>query len=47
VFFLGYDDRFKHGDAINPKLFQDTAYQRTNRAIFTKLTYLFRSGGAS
>jgi len=47
VFFLGYDDRFKHGDAINPKLFQDTAYQRTNRAVFTKLTYLFRSGGAS
>jgi len=47
VFFVGYDDRFKHGDAINPQLFQDTAYQRTNRALFTKLQYLFRSGGAS
>ena len=47
VFYLGYDDRFRHGDAINANLFPDTVYQRTNRAIFTKLSYLFRSGGGS
>jgi hypothetical protein len=47
VFYLGYDDRYRHGDAINAEIFRDSAYQRTNRAIFTKLQYLFRSGGAS
>jgi hypothetical protein len=47
VFYLGYDDRYRHGDAISTKLFQDPAYQRTNRAVFTKIQYLFRNGGAS
>lgn len=42
VFFLGYDDRFRHGDQINSKLFPATDYQRTNRAIFTKFQYLLR-----
>jgi hypothetical protein len=45
VFYVGYDDRFKQGDAINSTVFSDTAYQRTNRAVFTKVQYLFRSGG--
>ena len=47
VFYLGYDDRYRRGDAINATLFQAAdaeAYQRTNRAIFTKISYLFRSG---
>ncbi|HVH26038.1 MAG TPA: DUF5916 domain-containing protein [Vicinamibacterales bacterium] len=45
VFYFGYDDRFKEANAINAQLFSDPAYKRTNRAIFTKLQYLFRSGG--
>ena len=45
VFYLGYDDRFKEGNAVNSKIFQDPTYQRTNRAVFTKLQYLFRNGG--
>jgi hypothetical protein len=47
VFFVGYDDRYKEGTAVNAKIFSDPAYQRTNRAVFTKIQYLFRSGGAS
>ena len=47
VFFLGYDDRYKEGTAVNPKIYSDPAYLRTNRAVFTKIQYLFRSGGAS
>jgi hypothetical protein len=42
VFFLGYDDRYRHGDRINPALFPGSDYRRTNRAIFTKLQYLLR-----
>jgi hypothetical protein len=45
AFYVGYDDHYAQGDAINPKLFLEPGYQRTNRAIFTKLQYLFRSGG--
>jgi hypothetical protein len=44
VFYVGYDDRYRHGDAISSKLFSTTAYERTNRAVFTKLSYLFRNG---
>jgi hypothetical protein len=47
VFYLGYDDRFRQGNAINDGVFTDTAYRRTNRALFTKLQYLFRNGGDS
>jgi hypothetical protein len=47
VFYVGYDDRYKAGNAFNAKIFPDSAYQRTNRAIFTKVQYLFRSGGNS
>jgi hypothetical protein len=42
VFFVGYDDRYRHGDEIDPALFPQGDYQRTNRAVFTKLQYLFR-----
>jgi hypothetical protein len=28
-------------------MFRDPSYKRTNRAIFTKLQYLFRSGGGA
>ena len=45
VFYVGYDDRFKEANAINAQLFSDPGYLRTNRAIFAKIQYLFRSGG--
>ena len=47
VFYVGYDDRYKEGNAVNGQIFSDPTYQRTNRAIFTKLQYLFRTGGTS
>lgn len=42
VFYLGYDDHYQQGDHIDPLLFPYERWQRTNRAIFTKLQYLFR-----
>jgi len=51
VFYVGYDDRYQqadrihrdtNGDGIDDRFFQSTALKRTNRAIFTKLQYLFR-----
>jgi hypothetical protein len=47
VFYVGYDDRFREGSAINSQIFSDPAYKRTNRAIFTKLQYLFRNGSTA
>ena len=52
VFFIGYDDRYQQGDLIldtnndplydrNPRFFT-TDLVRTNRAFFTKISYLFR-----
>lgn len=42
VFFVGYDDHFRQGTRIDEQLFPTTAMLRTNRAVFTKLQYLFR-----
>ena len=42
AFYLGYDDHYAQGDAINSRIFSGTALQRTNRAFFTKVQYLFR-----
>ncbi|MDP7339082.1 MAG: hypothetical protein QF786_07195, partial [Vicinamibacterales bacterium] len=46
VFFLGYDDRYQQGDLIfddnDDPLFFTTDFARTNRAFFTKMSYLFR-----
>ena len=52
VFFIGYDDRYQQGDLIlaaagNPAylgnpVFRTTDLLRTNRAFFTKISYLFR-----
>jgi hypothetical protein len=44
VFYLGYDDRYRQEDRINSAIFPSTEMRRTNRAIFTKLQYLFRRG---
>ena len=43
AFYVGYDDHYAQGDAIDPKVFPGTEFERTNRAIFTKIQYLFRS----
>ena len=42
VLFVGYDDRFKSGMKIDSMLFPMAALQRTNRAFFGKVSYLFR-----
>ncbi|MCH2279857.1 MAG: hypothetical protein MK358_13435, partial [Vicinamibacterales bacterium] len=46
VFFVGYDDRYQQGDLLfdddDEPLFFTTDFQRTNRAFFTKISYLFR-----
>ena len=42
VFFLGYDDHYRQGDLIDSTVFPTMRFEQTNRAIFTKLSYLFR-----
>lgn len=42
VFFVGYDDHYRQGNQIDERLFPTQAMLRTNRAVFTKLQYLFR-----
>jgi hypothetical protein len=42
VFFVGYDDRYREGTQINSRIFTTDEYQRTNRALFAKLQYLYR-----
>jgi hypothetical protein len=42
VFFVGYDDHFRQGSAIDAALYPTGSFLRTNRAVFTKLQYLFR-----
>jgi len=42
VFFVGYDDHYRQGRMIDEAMFPTTAMLRTNRAVFTKLQYLFR-----
>ena len=46
VFFVGYDDRYQQGNLLfdddDEPLFFTTDFQRTNRAVFTKISYLFR-----
>ncbi len=42
VFFVGYDDHYQQGHLIDNTLFQTSEFQQTNRAFFTKLSYLFR-----
>ena len=42
VAFLGYDDRFLRGSLLDAVLFPTRQFERTNRAFFTKVSYLFR-----
>ena len=42
AFFVGYDDHYRQSDHIDEERYFTTDLRRTNRAIFTKLQYLFR-----
>jgi hypothetical protein len=42
VFFLGYDDRYQQGLKIPDTPVARRGLERTNRAFFTKIAYLFR-----
>ena len=51
VFFVGYDDRYQQadrierdtdGDGLDDRFFFSEDLRRTNRAVFTKVQYLFR-----
>ena len=42
VVFVGYDDRYQSGTRINDSVFSLQRYERTNRAFFGKVSYLFR-----
>ena len=43
VMFLGYDDRYQQGSRISDAMFPRTRLlERTNRAVFTKVSYLLR-----
>lgn len=42
VFFAGYNDSHRQGNMVNSLVFPTSEYQRTNRAMFMKLQYLFR-----
>jgi hypothetical protein len=42
VFFVGYDDHYQQGHQLDPDLFPTDEFRQTNRAFFTKISYLFR-----
>jgi len=42
VFYVGYDDHYQQGDHIRNGLYPGSQFERTNRAFFTKFSYLFR-----
>ncbi len=42
VFYLGYDGRYQQEDRLDPLRFPTRRYRPTNRAVFMKISYLFR-----
>jgi hypothetical protein len=42
VFFVGYDDHYRQGNRLDAVRFPTDAFRQTNRAVFTKLSYLLR-----
>ena len=42
VFYAGYDGHYQQEDRLDPLRYLTPRYRRTNRAIFTKISYLFR-----
>ena len=41
--YVGYDDHCAQADALKSQVFPGTEFQQTNRAVFTKVQYLFRN----
>ena len=39
---VGYDDRYRQGNLVNARFFPTEEYQRTGRALFAKVQYLYR-----
>ena len=42
VFYVGYDGHYQQEDRLDPLRYFTQRYRRTNRAIFMKVSYLFR-----
>ncbi len=42
VFYVGYDGHYQQENRIDPERYFTDAFRETNRAIFTKISYLFR-----
>jgi hypothetical protein len=42
VFYTGFDGNFRQGNRIDPVVFPEDGYRRTNRSVFAKLQYLYR-----
>ncbi len=42
VVFMGYDDRYRQGRLLDEVRFPYDRFERTNRAVFGKVSYLFR-----
>ncbi len=42
VAYLGYDDRYRQGRLLDELRFPHDRFERTNRAVFGKVSYLFR-----
>ncbi len=42
VAYLGYDDRYRQGRLLDELRFPHDRFERTNRAVFGKVAYLFR-----
>ena len=42
AFYFGYDDHYRQADRFDEDRYFTTGLRRTNRAIVTKLQYLFR-----
>ncbi len=40
--YIGYDDHYQAGNRVDPLIFPTRLWRRTNRALFTKVQYLFR-----
>jgi len=42
VFYVGYDDHYQQGERIPGGFYPGSQFERTNRAFFTKFSYLLR-----
>ena len=43
AFYIGYDDHYRQREQFDDQVnITDSGYVQTNRAVFTKVQYLFR-----